>query len=154
MKVDKHNVKEIAMTAIFEVFEKMYYIFLEPSDFLPSLELKRVVQIQFSGALNGEMFGYYSAALAETMIENALSMEKEEITDQVTEDCLKESINMICGNLLQKLEPDKVLKLSIPCYMGEASVPRDAEASESIHLAFESEGMVMDAVVNFMKVMN
>jgi CheY-specific phosphatase CheX len=151
MSAAEQNVKENIMIAIFEVFEKMYYIFLEPSDFASASDLKRVVQIQFSGALNGEMHAYYSEALAEAMVENALSMEKEEITDQFIEDCLKESLNMICGNLLQKLEPDKVLKLSIPCYMGKAAVPQFVGTPESIHLAFESEGMTMDAVVKFME---
>ena len=154
MKTDEQNVKEITMMSVFEVFEKMYYIFLEPSDFMPTPGLKRAVQIQFTGGIKGEMYAYYADALAEAMIENALSMGKEEITDQVVEDCLKESINMICGSLLQKLEPDKVLQLSIPCYLGMAALPQDVETPSAVCLAFESDGMDLNVVVKFSNVMN
>jgi CheY-specific phosphatase CheX len=152
MKTDEQNIKEIAMMSVFEVFEKMYYIFLEPRNSEASDKERRAVQIQFSGPLNGEMHAYYSEALAENMIENALVMEKEAITDQIMEDCLKESINMICGSFLQRLEPDKVSQLSMPRYLGKRVEPDGVDGADAICLAFESDGMGMDVVLRFLNV--
>jgi CheY-specific phosphatase CheX len=149
MKIDMNHVKKMITMSIFEVFEKMYYIFLEPREIESSDEQRRGVTIQFCGVINGEMHAYYSDALAEAMIENALGIEKEDITDLVREDCLKECMNMICGNFLQKLEPDKVLQLSIPRYIGKAPTPYDIDILESIHLAFETEEMKIDVVLTF-----
>lgn len=149
MRAEPNQIRENAMMAVFEVFEKMYYTFLEPGESEPSDVPRRVVQIEFTGTLGGDMYVYYSKELAETMIENALGLDKGEITHQVVEDCLKECINMICGNFLQKIEPDKVLQLSIPRYMGELPVPRDIDPSLALHLTFESDGMPLDVILKF-----
>jgi len=154
MKTDNNNMKEILMMSVFEVFEKMYYIFLEPRAPESSDTRQRAVTIRFSGASNGEMQAYYSEALAEAMVENALGMDKVDISDQVMEDCLKESVNMVCGNFLQKMEPDKVLQLSLPRYEGKVSVPRDAGDPEIVQMAFESDGMAMDVVFKKTEAMN
>ncbi len=152
MQVDLNNVREIGMLSVFEVFEKMYYTFLEPCEFESSDDQRRVVQIRFSGAINGEMHVYFSKDLAETMVENVFSVGKDELTDQIMEDCLKECINMICGNFLQKLEPDKTLQLSIPTYAGKASVPPHVAAADSVHLCFESDGMALDVLLKLKRI--
>jgi len=151
METQERNVKEMAMMSIFEVFEKMYYIFLEPRDSACVEEGRWAVEIRFSGALRGEMHAYYAEPLAETMIGNALNIDKEEITVQIREDCLKECINMICGSFLQRYEPDKSLQLSIPLFMGKASVPRVGEIPDAIQLAFEADGVPLDAIIKIAK---
>lgn len=143
MKIEEQSVRELAMNAIFEVFEKMYYIFLEPRDFEQKDEARKVVRIRFSGATSGEMMAYYGKNLAPCMIENALGLDQSEQTDQIMEDCLKECINMVCGNFLQKLEPDRVLHLSIPEYLGEVKMPAAGDA-QCLYLSFESEEMPIE----------
>ncbi|MDD5170336.1 MAG: chemotaxis protein CheX [Syntrophales bacterium] len=149
MKTDEQSVREIIMKSVFEVFEKMYYIFLEPRDYECKGENRRVVRIRFSGDVSGEMSAYYSGALAESMVENALGVDKDEMNDHVIEDCLKECVNMICGNFLQKLEPDKVLHLSIPAYEGKVAAPQNIEGAGTVYVAFDSEGMFMEIVLQF-----
>ena len=143
------NVRELTMVSVFEVFEKMYFIFLESSDNNPADEKRRLIQIRFSGDLQGEMQAYYSETLARTMIENALGLDPGEVTEQIMEDCLKESLNMICGNFLQRYEQEKVLQLSIPEYMGSVSAPRSHDSRDGAWIAFEGDGMALDVIVRF-----
>jgi hypothetical protein len=146
MKIDAEAVRELIMTSVFEVFEKMYYIFLEPRESEACNGEGRTVEIVFDG---GGLSIQYADALAQVMVENALGMDKGEMTEQVILDCLKECINMICGSFLQKYEPDRVLQLSMPLSKGRDDRSFHDRAPGLLHLAFESEGMTMDAVLWF-----
>lgn len=109
------KIKEMLTTAIFEVFEKMFYVFSEPlqSD-AEDYQMKST--INFNGPVSGEIQILLNKAIAETMVKNMLGLEEEEISQPVIADCVKESINMICGNFLRKLDPDRVFHLSIPTF--------------------------------------
>lgn len=103
------------MDSIFEVFEKMFYIFLEPADKEAGTYNWRS-SINFSGAFNGEMAALFSQTLAEVMVQNMLNIEREKIDESLIGDCLKEATNMICGNFLQKVDPALVFDLSLPAF--------------------------------------
>ena len=109
------KIKEMLTTAIFEVFEKMFYVFSEPlqSD-AEDYQMKST--INFNGPVSGEIQILLNKAIAETMVKNMLGLEEEAISQPVIADCVKESINMICGNFLRKLDPDRVFHLSIPTF--------------------------------------
>lgn len=109
------KIKEMLTTAIFEVFERMFYVFSEPlqSD-AEDYQMKST--INFNGPVSGEIQILLNKAIAETMVKNMLGLEEEEISQPVIADCVKESINMICGNFLRKLDPDRVFHLSIPTF--------------------------------------
>jgi CheY-specific phosphatase CheX len=103
------------MGSIFEVFEKMYYIFFEPlNDSGGNYQLRST--ISFSGSANGQIQILLSRGIAETMVKNMLGLEQQEIDLPIVADCVKESLNMICGNFLRKLDPEKVYYLSIPTF--------------------------------------
>jgi CheY-specific phosphatase CheX len=116
------KLRQDLMKAVFEVFEKMYYIFLEPvhkesprSDF-------SAVEIGFSGDLSGSIVARFPRELAMTMAENALGMDPEEITEQILADCRNECLNMLCGNFLQKHDAEKLFKMTLPkAVTGESS---------------------------------
>jgi len=58
---------EMLMTSIFEVFEKMFFTFLEPLDEdEPVWNYDMVATIQFFGPNKGDMSIYLSNGLAET----------------------------------------------------------------------------------------
>jgi CheY-specific phosphatase CheX len=152
MKIEENVVRELSMTSVFDVFEKMYFTFLEPREDEPSDDKCFAVQIGFTGGLDGEMYAFYSEELAQSMVGNALGLDEEEITDQVLQDCLKECINMVCGNFLQKIEPNRVLQLSIPRFLGKAAVPKVGGWPSALCLPFESDGMALDIVLRFSKI--
>ena len=72
--------------------------------------------INFSGSVNGEIQIFLNRAIAETMVKNMLNLHQDEIDLPIMADCVKESLNMICGNFLRKLDPERVFDLSIPTF--------------------------------------
>lgn len=107
------KIEEILTTSIFEVLEKMFFVFAEPSrGGVRTYRLRTM--IRFEGPCTGEMQLFFTPGLAKTMAVNMLNLEEEEITDGIMVDCVKESINMICGNFLRKLDPVHGSRMTIP----------------------------------------
>jgi CheY-specific phosphatase CheX len=109
------KIKKTLMTSIFEVFEKMFYVFLEPVD-NNLWNHHSMVSIHFSGPMTGGLRACFSQGLADAMVLNMLNIDESEITDKLREDCLKESVNMICGNFLRNIDSSKVFDLSLPVF--------------------------------------
>jgi len=101
------------MTSIFEVFEKMFYVFLEPVE-KTHWDHQVVVSIRFTGPMNGIIAAYFSKGLSDVMVQNMLNLDEGEVSEKLREDCLKESVNMICGNFLRSFDSSKVFDLSLP----------------------------------------
>ena len=109
------KIRQTLTSSIFEVFERMFYVFLEPADG-PDGEYQYRVGINFSGPLRGELTVLFSRPLAEAMMRNMLNVDEDEVNERLMEDCLKESVNMICGNFLSKYDSRQVFDLSLPAY--------------------------------------
>ena len=133
--------EEMLMTAIFEVFEKMFYLFAEPlrgggGDY----QMKSAVS--FSGPVSGDIEISLSRGIAHNMVQNMLNLAQDEITEPVLADCIKESINMICGNFVRKLDPVRVFQLSSPKFemiSGNPDRRRDMQDQE-VRLTFTADG--------------
>ena len=115
MKENMEKIREITRISIFEVFENMFYVFLEPLD-VQYDEYDMEAAIRFHGAVSGEVRILVSRDLVKTMAQNMLSLGEDEITGEDIEDCSKEAVNMICGNLLGKLDSANVFNLSLPTF--------------------------------------
>jgi CheY-specific phosphatase CheX len=118
MMENMQKIKKTLMTSIFEVFEKMFYVFLEPAD-NSEWNHSTIVSICFSGPMKGRLTACFSLGLADAMVQNMLNVEGIDITERLREDCLKEAVNMICGNFLRNIDSSKVFDLSLPvCEVG------------------------------------
>ncbi|WP_299979102.1 chemotaxis protein CheX [Desulfobacula sp.] len=142
----KKKIEETMRFSIFEVFEKMFYIFLEPLDD-ESTEYDMEAAIRFEGFLSGKIRILFSMDIAKTMIQNMLGLKEDEITTQRMEDCSKEAVNMICGNFLGKLDSTKVFNLTMPSFrMETASIEPGKNACR---MNFDSDegkiGVIFDA---------
>ncbi len=102
------------MKAVFEVFEKMYYIYLEPVDDEAVGKDFSSVEIGFSGDIGGSIIARFPQELSMMMAANALGMDEQEMSDQILADCRKECLNMLCGNFLQKHDADKLFHMTLP----------------------------------------
>jgi len=143
--VSMKKIQETMMTSIFNVFEKMFFVFLEPLD--EDIQYDMVTSIKFTGVMKGEIKAYLSRGIVDIMAQNMLSIEPSEITDQTIEDCAKEAINMIAGSFLNKLEPSQVFDLSIPDFeKGTGQFVKDSEATLS--LSFDSDEQFMGVTLN------
>lgn len=129
------------MQAVFEVFEKMYFIFLEPVEKEAPGQNFSAVEIEFSGALSGIITARFPRDLAMIMAENALGMDHEEISDQILADCRKECLNMLCGDFLQKHDAQKLFHMSLPKDVKEGGRTEngDRRQAEKVDLNFESD---------------
>jgi CheY-specific phosphatase CheX len=135
-------------TAIFEVFEKMFYVFSEPVQ-ADGEHYQMKSSINFSGPVSGEINILLNRAIAETMVKNMLGFDEDEINEVIMADCVKESINMICGNFLRKLDPDRVFHLSIPSFeMVSEDLHHGQEGKDrEVHLTFAADNGNMAVVM-------
>jgi CheY-specific phosphatase CheX len=138
-------------TSIFEVFEKMFFTFLEPLDEDEAdWDYDMISAIKFSGPQQGDMAIYLTNGLAATMAENMLNISSDEVSDSFLMDISKEGMNMICGNFLRKLDISKVFDLTIPSFEKKSgSYVMKGTAQEEIRLAFDSDGEKMGLVLKF-----
>lgn len=109
------KIQDLLMGSTFEVFERMYYIFSESLKGTDGYYQLRAT-INFSGLVNGQMQILLSRGIGETMVKNMLGLQQHEIDHSILADCVKEALNMICGNFLRKLDSEKVYHLSIPTF--------------------------------------
>jgi len=135
------KIEQILTTAIFEVFEKMFFVFSEPlrDEGFPTFEWR--AKIAFTGPFAGEMGLDMTTTLARTLARNMLNLEAQEITEAVIADCAKESLNMICGNFLRHVDPAHRATLSIPTFeaVGAMAGKGDAQAATVVALAFSTD---------------
>lgn len=142
------KIQDLLMNSIFEVFEKMFFVFLEPLD--EEIKYEMITSIKFSGPLNGEIYIYFTRGVTETMVQNMLGVEKSGITDILMEDCAKEAVNMVSGNFLQKYDSSRAFDLSIPAFEKKAGMfkPKDASSKSVWNLCFESEESLLGVKMN------
>jgi CheY-specific phosphatase CheX len=135
------TIQEMLTRATFEVLEKMYYIFSEPlKNSGGNYQMKST--INFSGSANGGIQIFLSRGIAETMAKNMLNLQQDEIDLPIMADCVKESLNMICGNFVRKLDPERVFDLSLPTFeMIPADCDQGPEAKDhQVDLTFVTDG--------------
>lgn len=142
------KIEEMLTTAIFEVFEKMFYVFCEPlqSDG-KGYQMKSA--ISFSGPVSGEIRIFLTRGIAETMVKNMLGLDKDEINESIMADCIKESINMICGNFVRKLDPERLFHLSIPTFelISDNLHNGQEKKDREIHLTFAADDGNIEVVM-------
>jgi len=137
------KIRETMTPSIFEVFEKMFYIFLEPLDIRYD-EYDMEATISFDGTISGDVKVLLSRSIVKAMVQNMLGLKEDEITGQDMEDCSKEAVNMICGSFLSRLDSTKVFNLSSPSF----KEPGDLESGEDIcRMDFDSDNGKIGVIV-------
>lgn len=131
--------KQNLMESIFEVFEKMLYVFLEPTE-EPGSDFDMEAEIEFQGGkVKGDLRFRLSRPLAVQMAENMLGMRDSDVDDKRASDCAKEALNMICGNFLSKYDKDGVFNLSIPVLRAYCGERAPVEQEQTCRLDFDSD---------------
>ena len=137
MKENMKKIEEMTRHSIFEVFEKMFYVFLEHLDGECG-EYDMEAAIRFEGFMSGEIRILLSMDIVKAMIHNMLGLNEDEITIQSMEDCSKEAVNMICGNFLSKFDGTEVVNLSTPIFKEQTG---DLKLTENAcKMDFDSDG--------------
>lgn len=139
------KMQEILMNSIFEVFEKMFFVFLEPFD--EDIQYDMMTSIQFNGPMKGEIKAYLSRGVARIMVQNMLGLAPKDVTDKTMEDCAKEALNMIAGSFLNKLDAKQVYDLSIPEYEKKTDKFKK-ESDATLNLTFDSDDQYLGITMN------
>jgi len=128
------NIREILKESIFEVFERMFFIFLEPGGRSPVHDYETA--IRFDGPRRGTLRILFARPVARLMVRNMLGLENGAVTEQHVEDCVKEAANMVCGNFLVNLDASKKFTMSLPAFSVRPGQP--PAVSEGVY-AFDFE---------------
>lgn len=137
MKENMKKIRETMTPSIFEVFEKMFYIFLEPLD-VRNNEYDMEAATGFKGTMSGYVRILLSRDIVMAMVQNMLGLGEDKITGQDMEDCSKEAVNMVCGNFLSRLDSMEVFNLFTPTF--KEGQPECLESGEDIcRMDFDSD---------------
>jgi CheY-specific phosphatase CheX len=115
MKENMKKIEEMMRLSISEVFEKMFFLFLEPPDD-EDITYDMEAAIRFEGSMRGEVRVLLTKDMAKAMVQNMLGLEEDEIAAQRIEDCSKEAANMVCGDFLGNFDRTRVFTLSSPVF--------------------------------------
>lgn len=117
-------------TSISEVMETMFFMpveFEEPSDLKEITLLKenqtRVCRLNFTGDRSGSVILLAPRALLAEMTENFMGEPADSFIDELLEGTLKETVNMVGGNALRKIQASRPFELSIPELIPAAEFP-------------------------------
>ena len=119
------------MTSISEVMETMFYL---PVEFDQNLTLiqsgmdkdrqsMRACQLEFTGAFSGCFTLLIPNDLLLEMTENFMGESRERLEEVHAVGTLTETLNMICGNTLSRLNSSPPLELDIPKVMDPSNIP-------------------------------
>lgn len=138
------NVKEILAESIFEVFERMFFIFLEPGGQAPVHDYEAA--IRFDGPRRGTIRILFTRPVTRLMVRNMLGLDNGAVTEQQVADCVKEAANMVSGNFLVNLDASKKFTMSLPEFSARPSPPQ-AGPGDALLFDFDCEAGKMRVVL-------
>ena len=127
-----------------EVFETMYFTFLEPLVEMPGEENPVATEgyieadISFQGERTGRVRFYFPPALARNITVNFLGVEEMDVNEAQVLDTVKETANMAVGSLLGRLDPGGGIRLGLP-QSKVTALPLDALRGEPNLFVFNTE---------------
>ena len=124
------------MTSISEVMETMFYLPVEfveePGTLIQSqilngkdkLKPNMACQLAFTGDFSGSLTLLIPKELLYEMTESFMGESREDLEDAHLTGTLTETLNMICGNALSRVDSKKPFELDIPKMIDESSIPK------------------------------
>ncbi len=164
------EIRKAAISATLNIFEMMFFTFLEPPegdgslektvteeakefDLLPESQNPGLLksEIHFTGLYSGFLRLFIPYDLGQVLTMNFVGFE-EEVTEPQLLDMASELTNMVCGNLFSSLDKTSVYTLSSPSTqkisLQDKLKPTD---SEDISLDFSTEGQQISITIQFEK---
>lgn len=160
--------RNAALSAVLNIFETMFFTFLEPvegnplsPEILPEPEKETGLipqpqgpwflksEIHFSGAQTGQLQLVLPYDLGETLAMNFLGFE-EEVSESQVLDMACELTNMICGNLFSVFDKTAVYTLGAPSIQ-KLSFPDEAPPAKpsDLVLYFSADGQPITLQIQF-----
>ena len=113
------DLRRIIFETFSEVFETMFFTFLEPLEEAPGKEelaCGRFIEakISYSGGSKGSFLFYFPWELGRNITVNFLGVDEDGVQEGQITDTAAETANMAIGGLLGKLDPEGKALLAIP----------------------------------------
>jgi chemotaxis protein CheY-P-specific phosphatase CheC len=123
------QVKELLSRVAGETLEKLAFMFSFPEDERGGMILDSAVAatVSFTGPFSGTLVMTVSNQLLPELAANMLGVDDEETTLDQQHDALKETINIICGNLLPAVAGEEaVFNIDAPLIIAEVESIKEA----------------------------
>ena len=123
--------KEILTTVTIETLKHLAFIFLSPEEENSGLMSESMaVCIFFSGPISGRLVLKMSPVVVLELTANMLGIDEDRVTTEQQYDAMKETINVICGNLLPAIGGNQtIFHIDVPEIVGnENDIEEKAEA--------------------------
>jgi len=122
------QLKEILSRVAGETLEQLAFMFSLPEDerscMIPDSAV--AATIPFSGSFSGKLVMIVSTLFLPELAANMLGVDEEEIVLNQQHDALKETINIICGNLLPAIAGNEVVfNIDAPVIITEVEAIKD-----------------------------
>jgi chemotaxis protein CheY-P-specific phosphatase CheC len=138
------RIKEIIAKESVQTLEKLAFIFAMPEeeDIQPEEGETVDVAIRFSGPFTGSMLMFYPQSDLDELAANMLGLDDdEEISGEQKLDALKETINIVCGNVLPAIGgKEAVFDIAPPQIIATAADRPDVAGAVKVQLELD-EGM-------------
>ena len=114
------GMKKTVYITMSEVFETMFFTYLEPMFEIPSREEWNTnhdyieASISYEGNISGSFHFYFPKRLARHITLNFLGIEDSDLEERQIADTVGETANMTVGSLLGKLDPQGSCALGMP----------------------------------------
>lgn len=117
-------------TSISEVMETMFYLpveFPEESTFIQSGMGKHKPNMACRLGFSGDFSGYFILVIPKNLLvdmtENFMGESRENLKEEHLSGTLTETLNMICGNTLSRVDSNVPFELDIPKVIDEPDIP-------------------------------
>jgi hypothetical protein len=142
------NLQSNLINVISEVFEQMFFMFPQIADIpLARPENCFGYGIDIKGILPVSLHFFFSHHLSVCMAENFLGLNKSEINQELIRETLKETVNIIGGNLLNKTAENINMGLPYPLFnSSELSKPLSSSTEKII---LDVENHYLEALIIF-----
>jgi chemotaxis protein CheY-P-specific phosphatase CheC len=121
---------ELLTTVTIETLKHLAFIFLSPEEDNGLMSDSMDVGISFSGPFSGRLVLKMSPVVVLELTANMLGIDEDTVTAEQQSDAMKETINVICGNLLPAIGGKQtIFHIHIPEIVGnEKNAEEKAEA--------------------------
>ena len=139
------RIKEIMLQVTVDTLEKLAFMFAQPEDGGPedSTGSGTKAGVAFEGPFGGALMMSVSEEVLRELSANMLGVDDEETTRDQRHDALKETMNILCGNLLPVIAgKEAVFDIGTPKIEGEEGFPEtpgDPGSESAVSLNIDDE---------------
>lgn len=132
--------KTMSRVAI-DTLEQLAFIFSSPSEEIDMLTPDATVaSVPFSGPFSGRLMMKMDALPVLELVSNMLGIEEDEIDSEQKFDAIKETLNILCGNLLPEIAGNQdIFNIKTP-----RIIPKEELIEDENEEAFAATGLSID----------